>query len=133
VIRERFLFQIFIPILCIALGVILRRTTASVPVVRSENFQNIVELTPNARQLTRQIRHDRRFPNDTGLRILINTDKVPPFEIKFDLPTDDDSDWIGESDGIFVMIKKTMALQLRGLAIDASNGEFVFSMRQIAS
>jgi Fe-S cluster assembly iron-binding protein IscA len=92
----------------------------------TENRRNVVTLTPAAAELARKIVSERGFPPGTALRIVRHKDGDRRIDVQYDVPADDDRDWIGESLSIVVLIDKTIASELEGLTIDAANGQYVF-------
>ncbi len=90
------------------------------------NERKIVTLTPNAVELARKIILDRGFSPESALRIVLRDDNSLQIDVQYDLPWDDDHDWVDGSSGVIVLVAKAIAHQLEGLMIDAQDGQYVF-------
>jgi hypothetical protein len=90
------------------------------------NERKIVTLTPHAVELARKIIRDRGFPLESALRIVLQDSNSLQIDIQYDLPLNDDRDWIDRSSGIIILIAKAIAHELEGFTIDAKDGQYVF-------
>jgi Fe-S cluster assembly iron-binding protein IscA len=114
------------------LGALLREERARVAVVDAKDRRDIVTLTRRAADLAAKTIADSKYPDETVLRVGLSSDPNAPYEAKYDLASEDDGDWKGESLGIVIVVEKAIAEQLDGLTIDAENGHFLFGRREIA-
>lgn len=106
-----------------------QRLGATLVAPTPENRRNVVTLTSAAAELARQIIADRRFSPETALRVVIRRSDDRRFDIEYDIPLDDDRDWVGECSGVTVLVEKAIASELEELTIDAADGQYVFRCR----
>ena len=76
--------------------------------------------------------HERRFPPGSGVRI-VASDSPDKLAVKFDLPSDDAEDCVGESNGISVFAHKSLVSNLKDKCIDLCNGCLVIEPVTAAS
>ncbi len=90
-----------------------------------EEFRKqIVELTERAADAIRSRRATGAFPENIGVRISAGADFDAGVDISFDFPVSDGRDWIGESQGLVVLIDKSDEGQLAGCIVDFEEGAF---------
>ena len=91
----------------------------------SDTIGNIVELTEAACDEVK-LRHARgQFPPDVVTRIEPDTATANYIKVTFDIPVADGRDWLGESQGIPIVISRRVAPQIQGCTVDFVEGEFV--------
>lgn len=97
------------------------------------NRRNVVVLTPDAAELTHKTITDRGFSPETALRVVLGKGDNSQIGVEYDVPLDDERDWVGESSGVVVLVEKAIASQLEGLTIDARDGQYAFNMPNSAT
>jgi Fe-S cluster assembly iron-binding protein IscA len=98
----------------------------------TSNRRNVVALTPDAAELARQTIASQEYPPETALRVVLRNDGGTGIGVQYDLPSDDDRDWVGESSGVVVLVEKAIAGRLEGLMIDAQGGRYTFDLPDAA-
>ncbi len=123
------LSELMLPaIVCLILASILWPKFDRGAVVERDNQKNLVALTPEAANLARAVIAERRYPDNTVLRIVPVDAPTPSFDIHYDLPSNADDDWVGESSGLAVVVAKSLAEEVEGLVVDVERGQYAFLM-----
>jgi Fe-S cluster assembly iron-binding protein IscA len=111
--------------LCLIVAMVFRerRPTSTLP---TGNRRNIVEFTPAAADFAKAAIHTRHYPEDTVLRIAQRHEQGSGFEVRYDLPSSEGADWIGETQGLMVVVEKAIADELNGVVVDMARDQYVF-------
>jgi Fe-S cluster assembly iron-binding protein IscA len=91
----------------------------------ADNFGNIVELTTSAIEEVKRLHREGQLEPDVVVRIEPDTREPYKITVAFDFALADGRDWIGESQGIPIVVDRRVAPELQGSTIDFTNGVFV--------
>ena len=91
----------------------------------SDNFGNVIELTESAIEEIQQRHAKGQFDDDVVVRVEPDRSEHRKVTIAFDFPLADGWDWIGESNGIPIVVSRDVAPELQGCTIDFRYGDFV--------
>ena len=124
-----YLFGLMLPtVVCFILASILWPKDDKGPAVAHDNRRNLVVLTAEAANLARAVIAERQYPDNTLLRVVPVDAPTPSFDIQYDLPSNADDDWVGESSGLAVVVAKSLGEEVEGLVVDVEGGQYAFLM-----
>jgi Fe-S cluster assembly iron-binding protein IscA len=103
-----------------------QRRQRSSTTLQTENVRNIVALTAEASELGRETLKKRNYPTESVLRVIEQPGSHGSFDVQYDLPANDNRDWVGESSGVVILVAKEISDLLEGVTIDAKKGQYVF-------
>ena len=91
----------------------------------SDNFGNVIDLTDVAIDEIRRRHTAGRFDADVVVRASPDPSEFRKVMIQFDYALADGRDWIGQSQGIPIVVDREVAPELQGCTIDFREGAFV--------
>jgi hypothetical protein len=91
----------------------------------SDNFGNVVDFTDAAIDEIRMRHADGRFDADVVVRVTPDPSEYRKVMIQFDFALADGRDWIGQSQGIPIVVDREVAHEMQGCTIDFRDGYFV--------
>ena len=91
----------------------------------SDHFGNVVDLTDAAIDEIRKRHKAGRFDPDVVVRVTPDIADYRKVTIQFDFALADGRDWIGQSQGIPIVVDREVAPELQGRIIDFRDGDFV--------
>lgn len=102
--------------------------TNDIPDSTAENFGNVVALSDSAVDEIRRRHRVGGFDSNVAVRIEPQPGQPKEVLVTFDIPLADGRDWIGESQGIPVLVDRRAAAELNGQRVEYSNGVFILAV-----
>jgi Fe-S cluster assembly iron-binding protein IscA len=108
-------------------GQMIQPIESQIPPSILDHFAKVVDFTDAAVQEIRRRHAQAKFGSEVVVRVECEPPDYHKINITFDYPIADERDWIGESNGIPVVIDREIAPEIQGSTVDFSAGQFVLT------